>query len=667
MLETYFVEESDIPSFTDKKMLDFASDLRQEMYYYKEATSELRDVIWPACDKAYMCFRDLPAGKMMKWVDNGVLGETDIRDAVNGMTENLLLAMMPPDEIWLTAVSRGQDQPSIIEAVRDYMADLHHKCGTRSQYGKHLTQMMVRGTSHIGCHWEHRVAVRRIGQTQAARRKMKKLFREGGVAPEELKTIDRQRRFVEVYNGPVVYPIDTYRVFLDPTSELGLEACIPSIRLVFKTPEDLENAVDPYTRAPLYDQNALKDLVPFTPAEIYADDPRMFESSRYMGLTPERDLTDGKLIPVYIFHRLERRWEDLCFVDRFIYLARSKSKEGWRIIRMQENPNDYGDKPFFTDTFSDWLNVPYGTGAVEKSLPAWKAKCIIAALSLNAQVASVFPAFSYVSGVLKDDRAPQLGPGQGNLITFRAGVGLNWFAPIPTPKEGAVMSIQDQQLLGAKILSQTGATGSTLFTDPTKTVPQEKTATQVKQETFNASTGRENQVEKFTISSLQPLAQAVYNLSRQEAVGQVHYTKRTPTGGVTNGQIAASQLDRDRDIIIVGRKGALDKAQDVTNLTEALKAMMASNAAQLLPNFLPILQDMLLKLAIKFGIDVTPEMKLSPEELAAMDPKVQMQALQLALQSPEGQQMALQMLMGNGDGGGMPQGAMGEPGQEQMG
>jgi hypothetical protein len=194
------------------------------------------------------------------------------------------------------------------------------------------------------------------------------------------------------------------------------------------------------------------------------------------------------------------------------------------------------------------------------------------------------------------------------------------------------------------IEAEMGTTGVGAVNDPTKSVSQDKTATQVRQETVNAMSGRENQVEKFTLSSLRPLAQAFYNLSRQHLSGSISYSKRMPNGDMQGDSIKASQLDKERRIEIIGRRGLANKAHEIANLKDALEILSSGNAAEILPNLAPILQEILMKLLSRLGVMLTPEMKMSPMELATMDPRAQMQMLQAALSSPEGQQVLLELV-----------------------
>lgn len=643
MLEVRYVEESELPKFTDKKMVELARHFEEEWNFFKDARQDLSEIIWPACDKAYMCFRELVANKHMAWVDNGALGETDIRDAISGMLENLLLDMMPPDESWLEVVSDNEEDQALLDKIKQQQTYLHHEAKTRHQYGQHLLQLMVRGTSFIGVHWEQLYKVTRMGNV-ATRRTLQRMVKQSDARDENGDPINvhRMRQYELKYNGPVIYPIDNYRVWLDPTAQLAPECDIASIRLVYKTPGDLKDAVDERGN-PVYDQKALEEVQPYTPQEIYNEDKTPFESIRNMGITVERNITDSYIVPVYIFHRQVMNYDGMKFVDRFFYVARSK-QGGWRIIRSHENPSDYGDKPFYMDTYSDWLNVPYGTGAVEKSLSTLKAKNIISALSLNAQVATVFPAMTYLTGIIKDDRRPMFGPGALNAATFRLGVGLDFIKPMPVPEQGAILSIQDQQLLGQKILSQTGATGSTLFTDPTKTLAHDKTATQVRQETTNAVSGRSNQIEKFTLGSLQPMCQTVYNLSRQNLKGKVKYIGRDMTGKPTPGNLKGSELNEDRRVLVMGRRALANKAHEMANLQEALKIAGSGNLSQMLPTLPILVQELFFKIMGRLGIMITPEMKTDPTELVAQNPEVALQTFMKVLHTPEGLQAAAHVL-----------------------
>lgn len=647
MLTTYYIEQSELPPFNDDRMRAFAAELRDELEGYKNASNVLRTEIWPECYKAFMAIRKLPRGKTMAWVDNGLLGESDARQGVEDLLEAYVNSMMPPDEAWLTAVSHLEEDQAILDKVKDRQSYLHRIARTRQKYEQHLLQLIIYGTSCIHVCWEKRFAIERIQKKN--RKKIQQYMDAAGGVGEDGQPLRASslRRWRETYNGPLIQPIDMHRVYLDPTADLMADD-VPSIILVFKSLSDLEGAVDEETGDKIYTN--LEGIKPFTPQQLYAEDSPMFDSMKHLGITPNSESIKGEVVPVYIFHRRERVFDfdgtKDKWIDMFFYLARSNEGNEFRIIRAHENPSDYGHKPFIIDTYSQWLNASYGTGAVEKSLPAYHAKNLVAALTLNAQVATVFPAMNYIVGVTKDDRHPLVGPGQLNALTWRPGVGLDFMKPVPLQIDGSILGTQAQQFLGAKIQAQMGATGGGTFTDPTKTVPQEKTATQVRQEAMNFAGGKENKIEKFTINSLQPLCQMVYDYDRQyQSKGKVTYLTRKPTGEVSPGYIMGRDLNKERTIEIVGRKGIANKRDEIANLTEALKTLSQGNVQSALPNYALLLQDIVYKLFARLGIEIKDEYKLTPMQIAVQDPGAILQMLEKAASLPEAKQMIEQMIM----------------------
>lgn len=627
---------SELPKFGDEKMLKFAARLMNEHKAFKDARSTLETQIWPDCIRAFMCLRDIPK---YEWVDDGPLGSTIIWEFVNKMVDSLVLAMMPPDEVWLTPVSNNEEDQAILDKIQAQQSHLHELAGTRQGYSKHLTQLHVLGTSAISVRWDSRYALKRLG-TRQSRRVMQSMHKSQTGEDIDLGQI---RVPYKIYDAPVVQPINMYDLLLDPTSDLNQDPSNSCIWTVYKTPDDLKFAIDDQGKK-VYSN--LDGIQPYSPEEIYKRDPWRYLAMRNMGLNPMGQTNSGELVPVHIFHKLLRydKEADLRLADCFIYVAESKAGEGHQIIRIQENPSDYGDRPFYVDTMHEWLTNAYGIGVVEKALPDYHRLNVLSALRLNAQVAQVFPAMAYIGGIMRDGKKPQLGPQAMNEITWRMGVGLDFIKPMIPPNDGVLMALQAEKWHGSLIEAEMGTTGVGAVNDPTKSVSQDKTATQVRQETVNAMSGRENQVEKFTLSSLRPLAQAFYNLSRQHLSGSISYSKRMPNGDMQGDSIKASQLDKERRIEIIGRRGLANKAHEIANLKDALEILSSGNAAEILPNLAPILQEILMKLLSRLGVMLTPEMKMSPMELATMDPRAQMQMLQAALSSPEGQQVLLELV-----------------------
>lgn len=149
MFEQLNYSHSSIPSLTSDYWKEPARELWQELQWFKDARSELEQVIWPACDRAYLCKRDLPRAAGMAWIDNSDLGETDIKDGVDFLADSMTLALMPRDESWMTLISKDENEQGILNDIRDMLAEIHRKSDTRGAYAKHIKQCAIRGTSAL--------------------------------------------------------------------------------------------------------------------------------------------------------------------------------------------------------------------------------------------------------------------------------------------------------------------------------------------------------------------------------------------------------------------------------------------------------------------------------------------------------------------------------------
>lgn len=654
------LEESELPPLTDAVMLDEARRMGEEYRLYKEARSVLENEIWPACDRAWHCIRDdysrvIPT---MKFVDNGMLGESDVREAIKAFRNQVIGGIMPTDESWLRpAPLNDEDDDTSITKIQDYLIHLNEIARTRAAGDVFADQLFVRGTSALGVRWDRIRSVRRVPRDLALT--MEDIAEQlNAVDPETgepVRKIGKKVKFwTPVRNRPVVYPIDMYRLLFDPKAELGLDTDIPMVYIMFKNFADLKYAEDE-SGEKLYDQEALEDCEEWTYEEWYAENPMACESTRLMGIDPSLD-TQGKFLPVWLFHKLIRESEDgsLRWVDKFFYVTRSAGSDVWRIIRVQDNPSDYGDKPFYPALCDQWLSVPYGTGLAEKSLSAWKAKNLISAVGLNAKVISIFPPYSYMTGVLKDDKAgPKWQPGRGNEIIMKQGVGMNWIEPFPFNPNNVMISMQDERQYAEKIVAQTGVTSAGLVSDPGKSLAKEKTATEVRQVTTDGAMAQQTLVDRLSSDVIKPVQQCLYNYARQYVTDDERFVKKNYSGSdveITSGKITPDEIDRDRSIEIVGRRGLANKANLITNLLEALRVLGNQEASAVLQNLPIILQDVLFKLLGQLGVPLKPEYKTPPEMLAAQTPQAQIAALQGALQNPELRQQIAQMLLASPEG-----------------
>lgn len=649
MLADYIeVEETMVPKkLTDEKVNKWATELGEDFDYYYKASQVLREEIWPACDKAFHCIRDLDAIPTMKLIDDGMLGESDVRVAIKSARDALIMTLMPPNEAWLEPASQDEDDTEdILQKVKDFCIDQNQVAKTRESMSIFSEQLLGRGTSAVGVLYNRKYAKQRISKKLAdtmhgiaeAQAEL-----SGTEAPSR-REFTKITKLKKVAEGPKTYPVDMHRLFLDPTADLSVDSDVSVIYVMFKSLTELKGAKDEETGEPLYDHKALEDVDEVSYSEYYKQYPGGLETTNLLGLNPECE-ENATFVPVYMFHRQMREFEDgSLFVDKFFYAARSSAGTGtWRIIRIQDNPSEFGDKPFYIAACDRWLNTAYGVGLIEKSLSALRAKDLLAALSLNAHVYNTMPPVAYFQGIFKHDK-PSFMPNHWQPIVNRAGIGLDFFKPFPVNPNGIIQNAQDQRLLAEKIVAQTGSSGAMAFADPNKSLSKSKTATEVRQQTTDSIVAQQALVERISDDVLQPLVQTIYNLARQHFTSGADYIKRGSNGERTAEKLDFDDIDRDRSIMIVGRRGLDDKAHELANLMEAMKVMGNGQFFETMPTARIMFIDLVIKILSKFGFPMKEEYKMDPAEIIARDPKVAMQMLAEILQTPEGKQVALQIL-----------------------
>lgn len=642
------VEESTLPKLTDSKMDDYAKELADEFRAYRQSRLLLETEIWPSCDKSFMCIRDdMPWLPTMKLIDDYVLGESDIRDALKTMRNRLLNGLVPTDESFLEVASLDEeDDESQLRKAKEFLIYLTDKAKLRKCMQTFLDQWLCRGISAIAVRWEQRYKVQR------AKRGLIKGLK--GVAQDSgVDLPDGPVRYSKlVYNAPRVSTVDMYRLWFDPIADLGVDSETAYIYLTFKTMSDLKNARDPNDPAKkLYDQDVLEGVEEWEYQDYYKDNGAACESTKLMGVDPTiSDL--GKFVPVYLFYKQVREFEDgECFVDKFFYVARSKNNDGWKIIRVEDNPYDSGVCPFYVATCDQWLNVPYGTGLAEKSLTAWRAKNILAAIGLNMAVLQSAPPMYFASGVLKDERKPKIMPGGFQEIIMRPNIGMEWIAPFPFNPNNVEIGMQNQKFESEKILAQTGASTTGLVTDPSKSTSKSKTATEVQQESVDGTQIEQVYVDQLAGEIVEPVVQAMYDLSREFYTSDQKYIQSNQSGGTPSTQtITRDELDKEREVKAVGRRGVAMKGQQMANLTNILKIISSPQAVQAIPNLPIMAQDVLVKLISMLGLPMKEEYMASPEEIFAKEPQVMEAAIQNALQDPQKRQEIGQMLLQSPEG-----------------
>lgn len=675
MLDDYYeIEESEIPkSLNSAKVIDWATELGKDFEYYQKARHRLDTEIIPECDKAFMAIKPEYTIGAIKQVDNSALGDATLRTVVKGYRNQVIGQFNSPGESWLACSSMEDedDDEDLLDKIKEMNIRLNYEAKTMDTLAIATDQLLVRGMTAVGVMWEKRRVIRSIpeplaetiGDVAESMQEMGQPLDAGEFsqeAPEEgaepipltKESAKKIKVWKDFFAQPVVYPIDIYRLYWDPRIEMSQGTDMPYVYVAFKTMADLKHAKDPNTGKPLYDQKALKEAREMTYQDYYADFPQACEATKLMGIDPDIEEA-GKFVPVYLFYKLEREFEDgSYFVDKFFYVIRTNSDSGWRIIRIQDNPSEYGDKPFYFTTCDQWLNAPVGVGIVEKSLPPWKHKNLIADMGLLQKCLSVLPPMWYFQGVIKDDKQPKLTVGGMQAIMFRPGIGKDWIGHYPVNPGGALLSDQEEQALGQKIIDQTGITTVGIKGSPqNRTGKKERTATEVRQEATEGIIGLAYIVEKLSQNIVQPVAQTIYNGARQNFQEGYKFVTRIPTGEIKTVHLDAMDIDKDRRIEVVGKRAMDSKAHIMENLNKVLEILLNKNAAAILgPSFALIANDVLIKIIMRLGLEMKPEYKQTPQEIMAGNPQAQLEMLQAALQTPEGMQIAADFLLNSPEG-----------------
>lgn len=626
--------QSDLPKCNSELGDKIATYIYEWYRYARNARLDLENVIWPACDDAYHCIGDLPTNKAMKFVDQGDIRESDLKTLVDVMSDNLLLAIMGRDDTWFQPIAYKSEEQYIQNMVRDYMASRHRKARTRNNYGQHLGQTLRRGTSAIGVEWKKDIRMVRLGAAETvalAPQVAQEAAAQGlDITPGDIeKALRRQRQEVVDFSGPVVRPLDMYDVILDPVVDLRRIEDSPMATLVYKTPEELNNA-EKEDGTKFYSN--LDGLYEWAPQEVYMHDPWRYRSTMTMGLNPflSGD-TQSKFIPVLIYRKQVLTIDGDTWVDCFFHVALHQNKNGGRLIACHENPSDQGRKDVFIDTYRDWLNCAYGMSMIEKSIPDWQKKNVASALGLNAALIEIFPPLAAIAGLLANDREIDVTPGGYNVINFKPQIGLGFCAPIPIAQNGAERSMVYERYLGSKMTAQGGAYGA-IMNDPTKTLQSGRTATEVNTETTSGIAGRDNLLEKLS-ANLEDICQAMYDACRQyEESDVIEYVSSLDPENPQIQQLTKQQLDQDRRMVVTGWKGLQNKQQELAEVREMFQAFTTGNATQLLPSGVLMLQEIIMKYLGLLGFKNLGQYRTDPMQLLLQSPQVQAGLNQMMMQ-----------------------------------
>lgn len=646
MLDEYDeIEESELPKLNDPKMDELAEEMGDELQKYRDIRRSLEEDIWPECDKGFHAIKEPLPISAVRFVDNGMLGDSTLREAIKVRRNQIIAAVMPPDESWLEMASLDEeDTEDQLRRSKEHNISMHNKADTKGAMEPVVDQLLIRGATAIGWMWKKRCRINRIPrQLEDTITALSVDLAGREPTKKELKDIVTRKTY---FDGPIVFPVDLYRLWWDPTVDLQLTDDLPMVYLFFKTAAELKGAKDEFTKEDLYDHDALADVREWSYAEFYKEYPSALTSTQIMGLNPAVD-TEERFIPIYLFHRQVRETDDgEIYIDKFFYVARGSADTEWKIIRVQDNPSLDGHRPFFFTVCDRWMNLPYGSGLVEKSLSTYKATNILKNMSLTGHVMNVIPPTSHVGNVAKNGQPPNWMPGRSTEIIWRPGIGLDWIKAHPVNPNNLAMSMSEIRSLREDMVAQTGTSSAAMTTDRNKSTSSGRTATEIRQEAAEGGVTDIILVDKVASDLVQPIAQAIYDCSRQKNAGAgVKYTLRTQTGQLRTGQLSGEELNRERAVEIVGRRGIAGKAQEINNLLEVIDVLTKGNAAQVLPNVGLILHDVIIQLITRLGVVMKDEYKMTPVEITANDPRAQLQMLQAALQTEEGQQLAIEILM----------------------
>lgn len=658
---------SDLPDVRGAKAEKLAAELYDEWFYYKESSSELREVIWPACDAAFHCRFENPTADGMDWADQSNRGITDVRDATRALAQSMALGLLPRDDTAFQVISRKAEEQAESNDIRDLILDLCKRCDLRGKYEQHLLQMLLRGTSLLWVNWKRKENFIRMSDDEAIAMVIEENDQNYLALqdPAARKRYLRQmKKAVLKYNGPEVNVLDMSDVYLDPAAGWAPDGELPPMAIMtYRTLDDLADEVDE-TGERVYDDKTLEGLSEMSMESLAQLSELKSDALEHVGIN---HMAGGKgqkkFVPVLVFHRSVRKFETEKYVDTFFEMALTGPTAG-KLIRAYENPNPNGC--IFLDTFEDWISgTPYGTGIVEHALPSYQYKNVIERLTLNAQLSTVFPAVAVVADVLTDERTVKLGSGAVNTIKYKAGIGLNFMQPILTGANSQ-MGMMASQWFGQKVLSASGVYGA-VQQDPTKNIKEAKTATQVNVETTSGSVMRDNLLERMTTRSLEPIVNRIYEYARMYLEDGAAFDRPYARGSsVTQGTMPKEVLNKDRKIVVVGYHGMLNKSREIEELREVMAVLTQGNILEMMPTMVPVVQETLFKLLGRLGVRNLEEYKKEPAELLASTPAGQ-QILQQAQQ--EGYQMALQEMgveMPPMEGEGMPPEMMPEQGGEDV-
>ncbi len=625
--------------------------------YYEWARRPLMEY-WRESDDAYLCYRQLPHNAGMQWTDKSDFGSTDIFDGVNMLATRLSLAMMPKDGSWLTVVSRQGDDAKIVQGIQAQQLWMHDRAHTRRMVARHLKQLMVRGTSALFISWENRSRRKKISNPQG-RKRLKSLLKSGKVPKANIDLIDNYYDEVPEYVGPKIRVLDALDLYLDPAHDLTVDRRSAYIVSTYRRLDELHREED---RDGNKIYSNLDEVKAWTPTEIYMKDvegSNRIRNLNTMGVFPQNQpYRNEGYVPVYICYMPYYEYQGEKFYDTYFHIAESRESSISRIIRIEQNPSIDGHQFLIKDTMVDWFgNTAYGISLVEKLLSKYHQKQVIEALTLEAAITSVFPAYNVLSGVLRDDTGVSFSPGDINEVAQNP-AGLKFIEPMPMPNTtGVGLGMQEIRFWGEAIAQGFGEWG-VQNNNPTRSLSTRTTATEANISATSGSLAIDELVEKFSVS-LQELCQLTYDLSRQELEPEggdkIAFPQMQGPGMAKQAEISWNDFKVPRDIMVQGLHGQYNKSERIQAGTEFLKGI--AGLANLLPNASQLAEPVVLQLADALNIPIPEQAKMDPNQLAATNPAVVQAVMQkLAQQNPQAaaavqQVLAMQQAAGQGQKG----------------
>lgn len=629
---------NNIPDVTSDYWDKPVIELQDQLNYYNYASMDLRNNIWPECIKAYLCRRDLPELESMEFLDQSPLGETDIWDGINFLTDAIMNSLMPRDQSYLELLSYESDDQGLLNDIRDFLMSIHRSAGTRDAYAKHMKQCLILGTSALWWRWERLEKLVKLGTAEAVNELRKDPNMATAPLDEVVKLAKRARFPKLIRNGPLVRPIDMFDFWIDPATDMSHQGEASIITRFYLTKEELQNSKDEFGQ-PKYKN--LDGLEPQTLDQLYFDQPNRLQIITELGVNPlASSHATSKFVPVYVFHAPVRRFDadpKNALVDCFIYMARSTTRESYRIIRVEDNPHANGSRGIYVDSYIDLVQGGYGVGAVEKSVNAWQYKNVLSALGLQSQVMAVAPAYTVIGGSFPDENKIRLGPG-GVTIVKPGGAGHDAIRAIQIPIDRVQAGQMSEKWQGQKILGQLQAYGA-MNQEPTKQIEEPKTATQIHVETSSGSVVRDNFLEKVTLRSLEQLMQDVYDACREYLQDDIIQFEQMKEDSTDLGQITREELDKDRKVLVTGYHGILNKAKEMQDAQEALQILTTGNALETMPQLRPVVQELIFKILGRLGIKNLEKYKQDPVQMIVSDPQVQAQLVS----NPQSQQLIMHL------------------------